>query len=185
MELAYLQLIILVLTFLISLIGLYLPLIWLRFKGSDWCPTFCCTQNANDHQELRSDHQQELDEGTKQNELSRQNLSWGNCVASGAFFGLCFLHLLPQSMEKWNQVFISLSQHHQNESSTINSSEKQMMKESQPQHYVTSIAAFLAFIGFTLMLYLEVYCSQLAQDDKLPSITLTRVRFQFDLLRFI
>ena len=30
-------------------------------------------------------------------------LHFGNCVASGAFFALCFMHLVPQTQQKWRK----------------------------------------------------------------------------------
>lgn len=45
-------------------------------------------------------------------------LSVGNCVACGAFFALCFLHLVPQSEEKWRGVFTAADSLQKNNSAS-------------------------------------------------------------------
>ena len=49
----------------------------------------------------------------------RKPLSIANCVACGAFFALCFLHLVPQSEEKWEGVFTKLAQQKNNSSTSL------------------------------------------------------------------
>lgn len=152
MELLELQIIFFFVLFFWSLLGSFWPLVWLKIL---W---------------RRRDEQQEVD-----NDFGvtlRRPLSMANCMSCGAFLALCLLHLIPQSQQKWQQVFLLAS------SQQPNASQKSTKEEDlhNNQHHPTNLASTLILLAFTSMLVLEhwkSYDSSRATQPP-PVIVLTR-----------
>jgi len=164
MELLSLQLIFLLCVVLLSLIGFLWPLVWVKVAL----------------------HRQGLDDEDFQSVFGKP-LSVGNCVACGAFFALCFLHLVPQSEEKWRGVFTAADSLQKNNSAstiqplnTVQEQEEQTWEADEPKSQTTfPVGALLILLSFTLMLFLEQTCAKnnhadLTQSERIPIIILTK-----------
>jgi len=167
MELLSLQVIFLFCVVLLSLIGFLWPLIWLKVVL----------------------HRQGLDDEDFQS-VFRKPLSMANCVACGAFFALCFLHLVPQSEEKWEGVFTTLAQQKNNSGNIVvdiqgnsslrnNNAEPEEPWEEDTHKSQFPLGSILILLSFTLMLFLEYGFSKDdkiidAKTEKIPIIILTQ-----------
>lgn len=145
MELLELQVLFLLVLFIWSLLGSFWPLVWLKIL---W---------------RKRDEQEEVD-----NDFGvtlRKPLSMANCMACGAFLALCFLHLIPQSQHKWQQVFTLAS---------TNASPKKATEEDlHNNQHSTNVASTLILLAFTSMMLLEHWKKHEATMSP-PLIVLTR-----------
>ena len=145
MDLLYWQLIFIVILFLMAVCGSFWPLVALKWKLKQ-------------------------KEGSVVEDFKDSKaISLGNSLACGVFFALCFLHLVPHSVHKWNEIF---------ESNTTMSE----MEGHHDHHKSSSILApFLILFSFTIMLFFEkneFLCKQ-KSSETLPIIILTQVSFRF------
>ena len=145
MDLLYWQLIFIVSLFLLAVCGSFWPLIALKWKLKQ-------------------------KEGTVAEDFKdSKTISLGNNFSCGVFFALCFLHLIPHSVEKWNDIY-------ERENNATNITE-----EAQHHKHLTILAPFLILFSFTIMLFFEkneVLCKQKPAEN-LPIIILTRVSSKF------
>ena len=110
-----------------------------------------------------------------------------NCVACGAFFALCFLHMVPQSEEKWRGVFTTAEGVQKNNSSntTLRHNEgQQPWDEKSEEQYIFPIGSMLILLSFTTMLFIEQRCTKnqltdTTSTEKVPIIILTKVQFHY------
>ena len=142
MDLFYWQLIFIVTVFLLAVCGSFWPLVALKWKLKQ-------------------------KEGSVVEDFKDSKaISLGNSLACGVFFGLCFLHLVPHSAHKWNEIF-ELSNHTMYE------------KRDEHHHHKNSnlLAPFLILFSFTIMLFFEKneLCCKQKSSENLPIIILTQV----------
>ena len=119
-----------------------------------------------------------------------------NCVACGAFFALCFLHMVPQSEEKWRGVFTTAAEaegvgvQKNNSSNTTllsqNEGQQPWEDEKSEDQYIFPVGSLLILLSFTTMLFLEQRCTKnqltdiiSTSSEKVPIIILTKVQFNF------
>lgn len=143
MEIYYWQLIFMISLFCLALTGSFWPLIALKMKMKG------DSKNVEDFKDSKV-------------------ISLGNSLACGLFFALCFLHLIPHSAHKWEEIF-------GNQNQTM-----EMMHQQNP--YSSILPQVLILISFTMMLLIEkteLICKQ-KSCESLPIIVLTKATEEED-----
>ena len=115
-----------------------------------------------------------------------------NCVACGAFFALCFLHMVPQSEEKWRGVFTTAAaaegvQKNNSSNTTLlsqNEGQQPWEDEKSEDQYIFPVGSLLILLSFTTMLFIEQKCTKnqltdTTSTEKVPIIILTKVQFHY------
>lgn len=144
MELLAMQFVFLFALLILTLLGSFWPILWLKMK----------LESGNDSHDFE--------------QYFSKHLSFGNCVACGAFFAICFLHLLPQSQEKWAMIVFD-----SNKNSTVYGHHQ--MDGSYP------IGSFIVLLSFSVMFFAEAFFRQRSrgpfkqEKDAIPIIILTKV----------